>query len=176
MEASQHYAYTALALAAGKVAFGWGSYWWNKRSIREKYISHAFEIQTTHELVTEDQTDELFVHLEPAENTFTEKPEIAIRRRKGVFRNYLVRMGQAKFGCPSRNEANRLVVRKYLYDLCIDHKLLARHICSHLDVATELVFVPSTDQLTAAAVRHTRLSKVRLEIMQDLAGPRPAVA
>lgn len=60
--------------------------------------------------------------------------------------------GKARFGPLRYSEANRLVVRKYLYDICVQKKMRARHIAEHLDLAVQVVLVPSKSELVAAAV------------------------
>jgi siderophore synthetase component len=89
---------------------------------------------------------------------------------------YLVQMGKAKFATPQRTEANKLVVRKYLYDLCRERGLLARHINDHLDIATNLVFVPSRDELTGLAIPFTERSKIRDRVRKELNGQGPNLA
>jgi len=177
MEYSPHFAAGALAVTIGKVAFNCGRYWWSKTTLRELYITRAADAQISNELVTDDEAAELQELLEVSlTSEFPEAVKKRIRKHRGSYRNYLVQVGQAKFGCPSRNEANRLCVRKHLFDTCVADGLLARHINDHIDIATELVFIPSRSHLTAAAIRHTELSRLRLGVMQDLAGPRPSVA
>jgi len=78
-----------------------------------------------------------------------------IVRAKAPFRAYLVRCGKAKFGSLKRTTANIMCVRKYLYDLCVEHGVLARHISENLDFATTLVFVPMRDDLRAHAIMKT---------------------
>lgn len=169
MESTQSAATAALVLVAGKTVYGWASYWWNKRTLRERYIARATEEQVEVESVRDDA-------LLDFDATIEQPVPLVSTKHRGVFRNYLVRCGQAKFGTPLRNEANRLVIRKFLYDLCVDRGLLARHIGDHLDIATEMVFIPSRAQLTAAAIRHTELSELRLGVLRDLTGPLPSVA
>jgi len=77
-------------------------------------------------------------------------------RCKAPFRAYLVKIGKAKFGRLKRNEANRMCVRKYLYDNCIEHGVLARHIMDNVDIATEMVFIPSASELKRLAVKKTQ--------------------
>jgi hypothetical protein len=98
------------------------------------------------------------------------------KKHKGLFRNYLIRMGKAKFGCPRKNEANRLVIRKYLYDLCTERKLIARHINEHLDIAVAIVFIPSKDELVAEALSNTERSKVLLQAREALGGGAATIA
>jgi hypothetical protein len=173
MAYSQYFAAVALTATIGKVSYGWGKYWWNKRSLKDRYITVAAGEQLEVELVENEDLSEFDT---PEKSDSTGDAPILANRHKGRFRSYLVRSAQAKFGCPLRNEANRLVVRKYIYDLCTERGLLARHIVDHLDIATELVFIPSRAQLTAAAIRHTELSALRHGVLRDLAGIAPSVA
>jgi hypothetical protein len=170
MEFTSNYAALALTAVAGKFAFNSARYWWNKKSLKQIYIAKASVEQLVHE--QNDATDDTVDVVE----LLSKKAIGRAVKHKGVFRNYLVQTGKAKFGCPTRNEANRLVVRKFIYDLCTDHGLIARHINDHIDVATELVFIPSREQLTALAMAHTELSKVRLGVSDDLGGPRATIA
>lgn len=176
MEFSLHYATGALVATIGKVAYTRAKYWWNKRTLRDIYVARAAAAQIEYETVTEDQCVGLSEDLQRISPQEDQVKERRPHKHKGVYRHYLVQAGQAKFGCPSRNEANRLTVRKFLYDTCVSDGLLARHINEHIDIATELVFVPSRQQLTAAAVRHTQVSSLRQGVLTDLAGPRPSVA
>ncbi len=172
---SEYSATAALAVVVGKSVYGWGKHWWNKKTLRELYINRAAVAQVEMELAPESSLDDLEDEINFSGVGPTPDPRRLVRH-KGCFRNYLVRSAQAKYGCPSRNEANRLVVRKYLYDLCTERGLLARHIVEHLDVATELVFIPNKSQLTAAAIRHTELSTLRRGVLDQLNGPAHTIA
>jgi len=92
--------------------------------------------------------------MDSVENNVVAKRKV---RSKAPFRAYLIKIGKAKFGKLKLNEANRMCVRKYLYDACIGHGVLARHIVENVDFATELVFIPTAAELTRLAVKHTRL-------------------
>jgi hypothetical protein len=87
------------------------------------------------------------------------------RKHRGSFRAYLVRIGKAHFGNLTNTQANRLCVRKFLYDACVDHGVLARHIIQHVDIATELVFVPTDDELRNCAVHRTNTVKRQLRLL-----------
>ena len=69
-----------------------------------------------------------------------------------------------------------LVVRKYLYDICVKHGLIARHIAQHLDISTEMVFMPSREEIIALAVSHTKQSKERNKLKSELGGGRATAA
>lgn len=146
-------------------------FWYTRKP--QIYIALATTAQEEMEKVNDDYLDEV-EDLVQSRDKFL--GEVSTRRHRGSFRNYLVRCGQAKFGCPTRTEANRLVVRKYLYDTCVEAGLVARHIVDHLDIATELVFVPSKQQLVAAAIRHTATTISREREMADLRGQSPRIA
>jgi hypothetical protein len=173
MEFSSSYAAVALTAVAGKVMYSSVRHWWGARTLRQLYVARAGDIQNEFEvniMATEgDEPTEV-------ENLVDTKTKSVPRKHAGSFRHYLVNQGQAKFGCPARNEANRLVVRKHLYDVCLDAGLIARHINDHLDIATELVFVPSRKQLTALAIAHTDLTITRRMVSNDLGGPRATLA
>lgn len=87
------------------------------------------------------------------------------RRHRGSFRAYLVRIGKAHFGNLANTQANRLCVRKFLYDACVDHGVLARHIVENIDIATELVFVPTDNELRYRAVHKTNTVKRQLRLL-----------
>lgn len=163
MEFAYYGGSVSLAVVASRTAFSLVKSWWNQKSLKEQFIALAeqeqFEVQHSYE-------EEEFVDLEPVVRA---RP----KKHKGLFRNFLVREGKAKFGCPSRTQANQLVVRKYLYDLCKEHGVYARHIVDNLDIAAELVFVPSHSQMVAASVRHTKSSQLRCGTYASLVGPRP---
>lgn len=176
MEYSHGFTAVALAACVGKTVISYGCRRWDRYWLRKKYIQQAAVEQYDHETVEEVHAEALDLLLgSDPEHTQVDVVKAATRHR-GSFRNYLVRSAQAKFGCPLRNEANRLTVRKFIYDLCVEHKLLARHICDHIDIATELVFIPSRNQLLACAVRHTDLSILREGVHRELTGVRPSIA
>jgi hypothetical protein len=140
--------------------------WWLGNRITKRYIAMAAEMQAV--------TERCDCPLDLNEATYVEildikKPEKESRRPKhGYFGSYLVQQGKAKFGTPARSNANRMVVRKYLYDICTDAGLKARHIIDHLDIATELVFVPSRVEIVAMAVQHTKQTKSRVKTATEL--------
>ncbi len=173
MEFTTYFSSAALGVAVSKLAYRSVRFWWDKKTLKQLYIEEAARVQDTHEAYSIVQNDEDGA---PVEDAIAASDPIRARRHKGYFRNFLVQTGHAKFGCPIRNEANRLVVRKFLYDTCRDAGLIARHINEHIDIATELVFVPTKGQLTALAVAHTELSRVRLGVSHDLGGPRATIA
>lgn len=168
-------AYTAVALTAvvGKLGYSHVKHWWSTKQLKDRYIERAAQVQNLHETITQSVDSELVTEVEEAVRDGDKERAV---RHKGYFRHYLVQQGQAKFGCPVRNEANRLVVRKFLYETCVERGLIARHINEHVDIATELVFIPSREQLTALAISHTQLSTVRHSVERDLGGPRATLA
>lgn len=88
--------------------------------------------------------------------------------KHGLYKSYLVQKGKAQFGTPKRSAANLLVVRKFLHDVCKESGLRARHINQHLDIATEMVFIPTKSELTALAIAHTNRSLVHNELKREL--------
>jgi len=169
MDTSLSYPVIALAAVVGKLSYAHVKLWWNAKKLKDVYIERAAEVQIEFESVIEEQS-------EAFAEALAASPEKTVRRHKGVFRHFLVTSGKLKFGCPTRNEANLQVVRKYLYDVCKDHGLVARHIVEHIDVATELIFVPSRSELLALATSHTELSKIRAKVKRDLKGISPTIA
>jgi hypothetical protein len=69
-----------------------------------------------------------------------------------------------------RTNANYLCVRKYLYDQCVEHGVLARHIAFNVDFAAEMVFVPAAWELRQAAVQGDKLVKHRCAVEGALGG------
>jgi len=103
----------------------------------------------------------------------------SVKRRvkaKAPFRSWLVKVGKAKFGLPSRTEANRMCVRKYLYDQCIDHGVLARHIWENVDFATEIVFLPTSTEMVTAALQHSKIVKNNKRMYASFGSPTQKVA
>lgn len=91
-------------------------------------------------------------------------------RSKAPFRAYLVRIGKAKFGVLSDTPANRMCVRKYLYDACIEHGVLARHIADSLDMAVGLVFVRTDAELINVAAASCNYVKKQSWVASLLGG------
>jgi hypothetical protein len=94
-----------------------------------------------------------------------------VPRNPHKFRKWLVQQGKAKFGMMSVSESNRLVVRKFLYDICREQKLRARHICDHLDIAVALVLIPDDQQLVAKALYSTLHTKEQMADSESLGDP-----
>jgi hypothetical protein len=94
-------------------------------------------------------------------------------RSRAPFRNHLIRVAKIKFGCPKRTEANRLCIRKHIADLCEEHGVIARHTAELLDFVTEMVFVPTDDELVAAAVKTTPHAKEQITLGRLLGLHRP---
>jgi hypothetical protein len=92
---------------------------------------------------------------------------------RGLFRTYLIQCGKAKFGSIERSSANVMVVRKFLYDICIEQGLLPRHIMDHLDISVEMVFIPTDNELTQLAIPHTREALKRKRIAGKLRASPP---
>ncbi len=157
-----------VAVVIGSVGYSWIKHWLRKRDLVKDYIQVASDIQKHAEkdvvLELEDVTEDVDIEVR------AEKPRKRVRHH-GLFKSYLVQVGKAKFGCPSRTKANELVVRKFLYDKSVEHGVIARHIAQNLDIAVQLVFVPSKSELLALAVKHTPLSKIRDEVSDKLGGP-----
>jgi len=168
MEFTEGYTKVALGLVCSKIAYGYVKNWWNTRQLKDYYVEKATITQDSYEASLPDESD---FELDGVDD----KKKLP-SRHKGHFRQWLVQSGKAKFSTPTKNEANRLVVRKYLYDLCKEQGLIARHINEHIDIATELVFVMSRVELEASAISHTYRSKIRERVRLELEGGRPKVA
>lgn len=98
-------------------------------------------------------------------------------RHKALFKSYLVQQAKAKFGTPTRSAANMMCVRKYLYDECVKHGVVSRHIAQNLDFAVEATFMPTDAELLALAVRRTKLFQDRVDVRAALGGgPTPTAA
>jgi hypothetical protein len=143
------------------------------KTLKDRYIEAASALQNEQEVI---ETAESYDDTTAVETDLFEFEAKKAVRHKGRFRNFLVTQGRAKFGCPRRCEANRLVVRKHLHDVCVEHGLIARHINDHLDFATEMVFIPTKNQLLAQALSHTELSRLRAEVLRDLGGQQATIA
>jgi len=156
----------ALATVALGVGCAWVKYWWNGNA---KARIVAIAEKQLRALVDEDvvEIDEVLTDVGTHD-----KPKRKIRKR-GLFRNHLIQIGKAKFGCPTRTGANLLCVRKYLYDACVEHGLITRHIAMNLDFAVEAVFVPSTSDILARAVSHTKKARSQVAKRNLFGGPTP---
>lgn len=150
-----------IAAATAKVAYSCYKYF-------TRHERRAARIVSSTQLQVEQVIDEVTNGIDFAEDVLLEQCTDAIDtavttavtkrrivRAKAPFRAYLVRCGKAKFGSLKRTTANIMCVRKYLYDLCVEHGVLARHISENLDFATTLVFVPMRDDLRAHAIMKT---------------------
>lgn len=91
-------------------------------------------------------------------------------RTKAPFRSWLIKIAKAKFGTPKRTEGNRMCVRKFMYDHCVEHGVLARHIWENVDIATEMVFVPTKSELHCAAIKHVTEIKRDINTFNALGG------
>jgi hypothetical protein len=163
------YSQVALGVVATKLVYCSVKNWWSKKTLKQVYIDAATAVQVSANSDMRDETDYV---LEEAPRDHMQ----VSRKHRGLFRNFLVRMGKAKFGCPKRSEANRMVVRKYLYDLCVERKLIARHINEHLDIAMALVFIPSKEELISEAMSQTGRSKILLQAREALGGGTSTIA
>jgi hypothetical protein len=71
----------------------------------------------------------------------------------GAYWRRLVRAAKAKFlNVGHDSPAQRAVVRKWMYQVAVAQGVRIHHICSCIDLAVSLVFIPSKSQLEAAAV------------------------
>lgn len=140
--------------------------WWNKGpSAAQMYI-----LEAERQINDMEMNDDMGAELTDDDYFVDAKAEFKKVKHHGLFRNYLVSCGRAKFGSPSRTNANLLVVRKFLYDCCKEHGVLPRHIQTNLDFAVEMIFMPSREELLARAVRHTKVYQERTRIRDELGG------
>jgi hypothetical protein len=72
-------------------------------------------------------------------------------------------MARNKFPITHRTEANRLVVRKYIYGLLEQHGLRPQHIRATLDISVSLAFVPDQVDLMVNAFESTQAYVQRLD-------------
>ncbi len=163
----------AVAIIVGKVGYGYVVNWWKRRNLHKKYIKVAEDDLNLTERITNNDNDD-HIDIEDVLATVDIEERTPVRRRvrhRGLFRSYLIQVGKAKFGTPTRTAANTMCVRKFLYDECVSHGVLARHIVDNLDFAVEAVYVPSRSELLAKAVRHTKLAEIRSAVGKKLDGP-----
>jgi len=85
------------------------------------------------------------------------------RERLGRFSRRLCRLARAKYGPVSRTEANRLMVRRYLYDHLVEHHTRTYTIAKVLDLAVELFFIPTAVDVEIAQLRATAAVTGRIE-------------
>ena len=72
-----------------------------------------------------------------------------------------------------RTRSNELVVRKYMYDYCKDHGVLARHIASNLELALGLFFIPTKEEVVGLAIARTQIAQRRKDAIEQLRDPIP---
>ncbi len=169
MAYSEYYSSLALVGSALGVGLAWGKVWAGRMVARRLAVANATAV-IDHDLVVDTQEYEALQETE--DEVIFKKP----KRRRGLFRNHLKHCGKMKFGCPADTPANRLVVRKYLVDICVDKGVKARHINMNVDYAVSMVFVPSKYEVEAAAVAHTSVARDRGRLYRILGGGRPQVA
>lgn len=94
-----------------------------------------------------------------------------VPRERLRFCKWLVVQGKARFGPLRYTEANRLVVRRYLYDICKTKKVRARHIADNLDKAVQMVLIPSEDQVIEAALIKNLVARNRVDDFAHFSTP-----
>jgi len=80
----------------------------------------------------------------------------------------LVNIGKAKFGLMTLRVANRNIVRKFLYEECVKHGLRPSHISRILDLATNLVFIPSKFEVESVEVLASQRAAMIMRDFIDL--------
>jgi hypothetical protein len=134
----------------------------HKRAAAKCITSAEEEVAKVFKCVDDDNVYNIDDYTEAAGNAVDViDTSVAVRRKvrkrcKAPFRAYLVKIGKAKFGLLRRTEANFMCVRKYLYDECVTHGVLARHIVQNVDFAAEMVFIPMAYELEKLAIKHTQ--------------------
>jgi len=86
---------------------------------------------------------------------------VRVKPYRPRFMAQLVILAKVKFGLLVENEANRLMLRKYLRDVCEQHGLRPSHASAVIDPAVSLCFVPSEAEILAAELRFTRAARTR---------------
>jgi hypothetical protein len=162
------------AVSAGVFVYRWWSHW---REIRELVAKADAEVR---EVMSSDDGEDLAINhfldvaSEQLEYSKTEAPKRRVRRHcRGLFRKYLIRQIKAKFGTVADTAANRLVLRKYGYDICREHGVIARHIVENLDFAVEAALIPSDRDLVNRAMKHSE-ERARRKTLLDRLGGNPA--
>lgn len=87
------------------------------------------------------------------------------------FCKWLAVQGKARFGPLRHTEANRLVVRRYLYDICRTKKVRARHIADNLDKAVAMVLIPTHEQVVEAAMNKHSVATNRISDFAHFSQP-----
>jgi len=137
-----------------------GYRYWQDRHLRRVVNDASAQIQEVFS-VDEDEVDYL-------ETSLPVIPKLVAKRHNALFRNFLLREAQAKFGVIRDVEANRLVVRKYLYDICVARNVRTRHIVENLDFSVSTFFIPTHDRLVALAVPKTTAYKAAVGVLAAL--------
>lgn len=111
-------------------------------NLRKRHLSLSFEGSVTK--VMADVDDGRFIEEEESGPLFF-TPGMCKTR----FRAKVVLAAKAEYGRIKRNEANYMMVRKFLRDLMRTHGLRPSHIAQHVDVCTSLFFIPSKSEIDA---------------------------
>jgi len=153
-----------VACTIGKIGLTLYKRWMAPRWAADRYLAKADattrvimeEVENGHDFEVHQLTVDISSQTMDTPENSTTKRRV---RSKAPFRAYLVRSGKAKFGLMKRTPANVMCVRKYLYDLCVVHGVIARHICENVDIASELVFIPTAHELETLAMQSSRYGK-----------------
>jgi hypothetical protein len=92
------------------------------------------------------------------------------RPARARFVSSLILEGRSRFGFLKRSEPNRMMLRKYLYGVCLDHQVRPTHIALLLDLAVEAYFIPTDVDVAIAEVRYARAAKQQNKALADVEG------
>jgi hypothetical protein len=76
-------------------------------------------------------------------------------RKRAPFISACARAAKVQFGLPEDTLANRMCVRKYLADLMKEHGMRPIAVSQFLDIAVEMVFIPTEDELRVWRMRQS---------------------
>jgi len=118
----------------------------NEQAVADLLVTAETEI----DYEVEDCIEEVAILGDKSKKTW--KP-VGVRR--GRYIGVLVRNAKAKFSLPRPNEANRMMVRKYIRDLVEEHGVRPSHAAAIIDVATSMVFIPNVYEIFANSMLNT---------------------
>lgn len=83
-----------------------------------------------------------------------------------AFTAALVNEARAHWGPLKLIESNRLMVRKFMRDCCLEHGVRPSHMAKHIDPAVAIFFIPSESQVMTKQIRQTSKSMNRSQEMR----------
>ncbi len=133
-------------------------YWWYNKTPRnivpqhvETLVSEVLRIAESEDITVKDAV---------------EHARGAGRLPRVTFTASLVNEARAHFGSLRMIESNRLMVRKFMRDKCVDHGVRVSHIAQHLDSAVAIFFIPTESDILCKQVRQSQMSVRRAEEMR----------